>query len=206
MIDELEHVSGRSVSRETLERLERFAALLADENTRQNLISRSTLASVWQRHLLDSGQLLRHAPRGVTWADIGSGAGLPGLIIALLSGDEVSLIEPRRLRTDFLHRCVGALKLDKVKVYCSKAERIVGSFDVITARAVASVPKIFAMTLHLSHPDTRWILPRGRSGAKELAEATRTWQGRFRTEPSMTDGDAVILVAEGVRPRGGTSR
>jgi 16S rRNA (guanine527-N7)-methyltransferase len=125
-------------------------------------------------------------------------------VLAILTEEPMTLIEPRRLRADFLQRCVDVLKLDHVVVQCAKAERVSDEFDVITARAVASADKLIAMTLHLSHPGTRWVLPKGRSGAKELAEVRRTWQGRFWTEPSITEGDAVILLAEGVKPRGGT--
>ena len=206
MIAELSRACGRDVSRETLEKLELYAALLTEENSRQNLIAKSTLDDLWERHILDSAQLLRFGPPNGSWADIGSGAGLPGIVLAILSRSSISLIEPRRLRAEFLSRCVEELRLANAEVHCAKVERVRGPFDVITARAVASASKTFEMALHLSHPGTRWVLPKGRSGAKELAEAKRAWQGRFWTEPSITEGDAVILLAEGVRPRGGTSR
>lgn len=204
MIEDVIEASERPVSRETLEKLHRFVELLVEENARQNLISRSTLDSLWQRHIFDSAQLLRFAPEKASWVDIGSGAGLPGIVIAILSHQPIALVEPRRLRADFLQRVVVDLGLREATVHCAKVERISGSFDVITARAVAPVGTIFAISRHLSHPGTRWVLPKGRSGAKELAEAERAWQGRFRTEPSITEGDAVILLAEGVKPRGGT--
>ena len=206
MINEIRRTSGRDVSRETFGRLERYAELLTGENQRQNLVAKSTLESLWTRHILDSAQLLRFAPAGGSWADIGSGAGLPGIVLALLSDQSITLIEPRRLRAEFLQRCVDDLVLPNATVTCAKVERVSGSFDVITARAVTSAARIFAIAGHLSHPGTLWVLPKGRSGAKELAEARRAWQGRLWSEPSITEGDAVILLAEGVKPRGGTSK
>jgi 16S rRNA (guanine527-N7)-methyltransferase len=127
-------------------------------------------------------------------------------VVAIVSQDPITLVEPRKLRCDFLQRCIDQLGLDHVSVQCAKVERVSGTFDVVTARAVASIDKLFTASVHLSHAKTRWVLPKGRSGAKELAEAQRSWQGRFWTEPSITEGDAVIVLAEGVKPRGGTSK
>ena len=101
MIDRLSAVVGRDVSRETFEKIGAYAALLRDESGRQNLVSASTLEHLWERHLLDSAQLVRFEPHaGASWVDIGSGAGLPGIVIACLVEGPVTLIEPRRLRGD----------------------------------------------------------------------------------------------------------
>lgn len=204
MRNALSRATGFDVSRETCERLDEFVALLLLENDQQNLISRSTVETVWQRHILDSAQLLRFGPAGGRWLDIGSGAGLPGIVLATLGVSGITLVEPRRLRTDFLQRCVDQLDLRNAEVICGKAESLSGQWDVITARAVASIPKLFALAAGMAHPGTTWILPKGRSGAKELAEAQASWQGRFRTEPSLTADDAAIVVAEGVKPKGRT--
>lgn len=204
MIDLVSEASGTPVSRETFRNLELYVDLLLQENERQNLISRATVGDIWQRHIADSAQLIRFAPRPDSpWIDIGAGPGLPGIVIALLTSGPVTLVEPRRLRATFLETCVDRLKLDdRVNIICGKAEKASGKYDAITARAVAAIDRLFAMTLPLAHRDTRWILPKGRSGRKELEAAQTSWQGRFRTEPSITDGQAVIVVAEGVRPRG----
>jgi len=201
VIERLEEVSGRPVSRETLEKIESYAALLREESERQNLVSASTLESLWDRHILDSAQLARFAlPGGASWADIGSGAGLPGIILACLVDGPVTLIEPRRLRADFLHRVVESLSLE-AQVIGSKVERVEGSFDVITARAVARLSKLFEISAHLSTTNTIWALPKGRGAAEELSEAQRAWQGVFRVEQSVTDPDSQIVVATGVRSR-----
>ncbi len=187
------------VSRETSEKLRRFATLLIAENDRQNLVAKSTLDDLWRRHIDDAAQLIPHDARSATWLDIGSGAGLPGIVIAILTNSPMILVEPRRLRADFLQRVVVDLALDATVVQ-SKIESLKRPpVDVITARAVASIDRLFTMALHLSHYGTRWILPKGRSANLELEEARKSWQGDFRLEPSRTDPDAQILIASNVR-------
>jgi len=189
------------VPRETMRRIEHFVALLAEENQRQNLVSKSTVPDVWRRHIADAAQLVAFAPNRGSWLDIGSGAGLPGLVIAIITGEPMLLIEPRRLRSDFLQRTIAALDLGPtVLVIQSKVEAVrYPPVDVITARAVASIEQLFEIAVHLSHKGTIWVLPKGRSAKSELDEARRTWQGDFRLEPSRTDPEAQIVIASRVR-------
>jgi 16S rRNA (guanine527-N7)-methyltransferase len=192
------------VPRETRAKLDQYVALLLDENDRQNLIGRSTEEEIWERHIADSAQLVRFAPRpDSSWLDIGSGAGLPGMVVAILTDGPVTLVEPRKLRANFLQRAVETLGFgSRVTVYAAKAERIAGAFDVITARAVASLDSLLRISHHLSTDKTVWLFPKGKSAQKELEEARRAWQGDFRLEPSMTSQEAAILVASGVRRKG----
>jgi 16S rRNA (guanine527-N7)-methyltransferase len=197
----IEEAAGRSVSRETLERLELYVQLLRNENARQNLVSASTLDQILERHIADSAQLARFEPfPKASWVDIGSGAGLPGIVIASIVDGPVTLAEPRRLRADFLHKVVESLGL-AATVVCCKAERVEGKFDIITARAVAALPRLLEISHHLSTGKTVWALPKGRSAKSELAEVQRAWQGRFHVERSVTDADSFIVVATGVRAR-----
>ena len=201
MIEALEQAAGRPVSRETFDRLQEYVALLAEESRRQNLISASSLGNVWQRHILDSAQLVRFEPHdGASWADLGSGAGLPGVVVACLVTGPVTLIEPRRLRADFLHKVSESLGLN-VSVFCGKAERASGTFDVIAARAVSNLSDLLKISAHLSTRKTVWVLPKGRSAESELAEAQRTWQGVFHVEQSVTDAGSFIVVGTGVRAK-----
>ena len=201
MIERLEQVADRPVSRETLEKLEAYVALLREENGRQNLVSAATLDQAWERHIFDSAQLVRYEPcPGAAWVDVGSGAGLPGIVIACLVEGPVTFIEPRRLRAEFLHKACESLQL-RASVLCARAERIEGSFDVITARAVAALVQILKISAHLSTRKTVWALPKGRSASAELAEAKRTWQGAFHVEQSVTDAESFIVVATGVRAK-----
>lgn len=202
MIHRLAEVTRRDVSRETFERLEAYIALLKEENQRQNLISAATLDQIWERHVLDSAQLVRFEPHsGAAWADVGSGAGLPGIVIACLVHGPVTLIEPRRLRAEFLTDTVAALGLP-ARVEAVKVERVHGAFDVLTGRAVAPLARFLEISRHLSTGKTVWALPKGRSAQSELAEARRSWQGSFRIEQSVTDDESQIVIATGVRAKG----
>ena len=201
MIEALARTAGRPVSRETFAKLEAYVALLRAENERQNLVSAATLDVVWERHILDSAQLVRFEPhRGTSWVDLGSGAGLPGIVVACMVDGPVTLVEPRRLRAEFLHKAVAALGLD-TKIEVAKAERVSGRFDIITARALAPLSKLFEISHHLSTGKTVWALPKGRSARGELAEARRAWQGAFHVERSITDADGLIVVGTGVSRR-----
>ena len=201
MIDRLAQAAGRSVSRGTYEKIEAYVAFVRAENTRQNLISASSVEHIWARHIVDSAQLARFEPwAGASWLDIGSGAGLPGIVLACIVEGPVTMIEPRPLRAEFLHKVTESLGLRAV-VLQAKAERAEGSYEVITARAVAPLPRLFELSHHLSTGKTVWALPQGRSASTELAEAQRTWQGVFHVERSVTDADSYIVVATGVRAK-----
>ena len=201
MIDRLSAVVGRDVSRETFDQIETYGALLREEAKRQNLVSASTLENLWERHILDSAQLVRLEPHaGASWVDVGSGAGLPGIVIACLVAGPVTLIEPRRLRADFLHKLCESLRLN-ASVFVGKAERAGGKYEVITARAVSNLANLFKISAHLSTRNSLWVLPKGQGAERELAEAQQAWQGAFHVERSVTDPESRIVVATRVRAR-----
>jgi 16S rRNA (guanine527-N7)-methyltransferase len=203
MIEALERAAARPVSRETFARLERYVERLIAASATQNLIAASTADTVWERHILDCAQLVRFEPRpGAAWIDIGSGAGLPGLVVAALVEGPVTLVEPRRLRAAFLAEASNALHLAKrVTVVPAKIEQVREKFDVITARAVAPLGRLLGMAHHLAHEETVWALPKGKNAKSELVEAQRSWQCEARSEPSCTDPDAAILVLSKVRAK-----
>jgi len=194
MRDRLEQVAGRPVSRETFEKLRAYVELLTAASERQNLISASTIDQIWERHVIDSAQLVRfESSKGASWVDVGSGAGLPGIVIACLVKGPVRLVEPRRLRAEFLQKAAQSLSINAT-VEQAKIERVNGKFDVITGRAVAALPRFLALCDHLSTRKTLWVLPKGKSAQSELAEARRAWQGVFHVERSATDAEAQIIV------------
>lgn len=196
------------VPRGTMARLDAFAALLRDENERQNLVSRASLDQLWLRHIADSAQLLRFAPSpGARWIDLGTGAGFPGLIVAALHPGPVTLVEERRLRADFLHRAAETLAV-AVEIVAGKAERLKPrAFDAISARAFAPLGRLLDLGTAFSTRNSVWILPKGRSAQSELEALDPSWQGDFRLEPSVTDPEARIIVAQGVhRTAKGRSR
>ncbi len=193
------------VPRETIARLEAFADLLRHENERQNLVSRGTLDRIWERHFLDSAQLTRFAPsNSATWLDLGTGAGFPGLIVAAIHGGPVTMVESRRLRVDFLRRAADVLGIaDQATILLDRVERVpTTEFDVISARAFAPMPELLELAHRFSTGKTRWILPKGRSARSELEAVESSWQGSFRLEPSLTDAESGIIIADAVRPRG----
>jgi 16S rRNA (guanine527-N7)-methyltransferase len=197
----LDDIVGFDVSRETLDRLGLYEAMVRDEAERQNLVSRGTLDDFWERHIADSAQLVRYERAGgASWVDIGSGAGLPGIVIACLVEGPVSLVEPRRLRADFLHKVVGALGLS-AQVLDVNAARATGSFDMITARAVAPLAEMLKLSLHLSTRKTTWVLPKGRNAETEVAQVQRSWQGKFHVERSVTDAESGIVVVTDVKAK-----
>jgi 16S rRNA (guanine527-N7)-methyltransferase len=192
------------VSRETM--LARYVALLVDEAARQNLVSASTLEQIWSRHIVDSAQLIPLAVDATDgpWLDIGSGAGLPGLVIALVDARPVILVEPRGLRVAFLERAIEALGVgDRVTIFHGKVEtvRLATPAAIVTARAVMELGKLFAAAAPCTDSSTVWVLPKGRNAQSEVDAARRTWQGVFHVEPSITSPDSGIVIARKVRPR-----
>lgn len=183
-----------------MERLDAFVALLREESERHNLVSRATLGQIWSRHIADSAQLLRFAPSSeASWVDLGTGAGFPGLVVAALHRGPVTLVEERRLRVDFLRRAAEVLGV-KPEILAMRVERLPARpFDVISARAFAPLPRLLALATGLSTAKTVWLLPKGRNAASELEALDPSWQGDFRLEPSLTDPEAAIVVAERVR-------
>lgn len=180
-------------------RLDQFGALVIAENASQNLIAPATVAQIWSRHLLDSAQLLVLGDGEGDWLDIGSGAGFPGMVIALLSNRPVTLVEPRGRRVEFLSAAVDELGLKNVKVVKGRAESLPAyAFSIISARAVASLEDLLAMTRHLRDARTRLVLPRGRAAAAEIDLAWSRWQGVFHVEHSLTDPESLIVIADGV--------
>ena len=178
-------------------RIERLVAMLAVENTRQNLIAAASLNSVWQRHVADSAQLLDHVPRETTsWLDLGTGAGFPGLVIAAMRPEwGLVLVESRRRRVEWLSEAVEALSLPNCAIEGRRLEDVAARpVGVISARAFAPLPKLIALARRFSTSDTLWLLPKGRSAAQEVAELPKSLKTAFHVEQSATDADSGIVV------------
>lgn len=180
-------------------RLERFAAMLVAESAQQNLIAASTIPILWVRHIADSAQLLvLDGDRDGLWLDLGSGPGLPGLVVALLSGRPMALVESRKRRCDFLRAVIGDLSLAHVEVVEAPLERVeTRAAATISARAFAPLDKLIDLSARFSTESTRWLLPKGRNAVKELALLPQPWQNLFHVEQSRTDADSQILVGTG---------
>lgn len=181
------------------ERLDRFAAMLVAENDLQNLIAASTIPTLWVRHIADSAQLLALDPAtDGLWIDLGSGPGLPGLVVAILSERPMLLVESRKRRCDFLREVAHSLDLTHVEVAEAPLERVaMRPASTISARAFAPLDRLIGLSTRFSTESTRWLLPKGRNAVKELALLPEAWQRMFHVEQSRTDADSRILVGMG---------
>lgn len=192
------------VSRETLECLELWLAELRRWQARINLVGASTLEDPWRRHILDSAQLLHFLPPGTRrLVDLGSGAGLPGLILAILGAPEVHLVESDRRKAAFLLSCKGKLGLEGVVVHAERAERLqLPPADVVTARALAPLDELLPLALRFADSRTRFLFLKGREVESELTRARRSWKITARLHPSLASAEGRILEIEQVRAIG----
>lgn len=185
------------VSRETLSRLDTLVTELARWQTIKNLVGPATLQEVWTRHIADSLQLLALAPNARTWLDLGSGAGFPGLVLAIAgSGTEVHLVESNSRKCAFI-RQVARLTGAPARVHETRLEAVVPDFqgrvDVVSARALAALPQLLAWTQPLLTTGTTGLFPKGREALAELTEARKSWTFQEEMIPSRTDSEARIL-------------
>lgn len=185
-----------------LTRLERFVELLLAEAECQSLISRSTFGAVWSRHIADSAQLFPLASDvNGTWVDVGSGGGLPGIVVAILRDAPLQMVEPRRRRVEFLRAACQELGLNHASVVQGNVQSVETKCSILSARAVTNLPDLFTWTHNVVSRETLLLLPRGANAVSDLAIVRRAWHGVFHVEPSITDPAAGIVVAKEVRPR-----
>lgn len=186
-----------AVSRETADRLSAYAALLRRWNSRINLVGRATIEELEERHLRDSLQLASLSrPEGL-WADLGSGAGLPGIVLAAAwqgTGVRIILVESDQRKAAFLRQAIRELALAGTEVLNQRIESAAPlNADHVSARALAALPKLMSYaTRHLQPLGTAW-LPKGRSWRNEVEEARRDWRFKLAAHPSETDPQAAIL-------------
>jgi len=184
------------VSRETLDRLKIHVGLLSDWSARHNLVSRRSLDDVWRRHVWDSAQLAAFVPQNATKiVDLGSGAGFPGLILAALLGDRMSvtLYEATRKKAEFLAHAARAMRL-KVEIRNRRIEDEENQpYDVVTARALAPLGALLGYSERFCVRRTVCLFLKGQSVAAELTEARKSWRMKVSQHQSATDPTGVIL-------------
>jgi 16S rRNA (guanine527-N7)-methyltransferase len=187
-----------SVSRETMARLERFAALLKHWQRAINLVSAASAAPLWRRHMLDSAQLLPMIPREArTLVDIGTGGGLPGLVLAILLADrpafKAHLIESDRRKAAFLAVAAGETGAP-IEVHAVRAELAPSlRADVVTARACAPLGKLLSYAARFWGPGTIGLFHKGRESAHELTQARESWTFEVKSVASRSDPSGTIL-------------
>jgi len=184
-----------SVSRETLERLEAYQRLLLTWNGKINLISKADEADVWPRHVEDCLQLARYVPTNTpTILDIGSGAGFPGLILAIATNIPTTLVESDARKCAFLQEA-ARITAAPATILCSRIESAsLPQFPVITARALASVRKLLTLTTPHLAPGGTLIFPKGATVDTEIAEAETEWTMTIHRHPSQTHTLGTVLA------------
>jgi 16S rRNA (guanine527-N7)-methyltransferase len=192
------------VSRETLEKLEHYAALLKKWNPRINLVAKSTLDDLWTRHIVDSAQLNQMAPHPVRhWVDLGSGGGFPGLVIAIMaletgSPTNVTLVESDARKSAFLRTVIRETGA-KASVITDRVEEIAPLFaDVISARALADLPTLLWFVERHLAPSGVALFLKGQAWEKELSAAQEAWKFDHQVAKSITEEGPVILRISGV--------
>jgi len=155
-------------------RAERYAGLLAGAGVERGIIGPNEVPRIWERHLLNSAAVAELVPRGSSLVDLGSGAGLPGIVLAMLLGDsDVVLLEPMLRRAAFLEECVAELGLANARVVRARAEQMAGELavDVVTARAVAPLDRLAALAVGLLKPGGIVLAVKGAKASAEVREA-----------------------------------
>jgi len=198
-----EFAAATGVSRETLAHLKAYAELLRDWNARHNLVSPRSLEDLWQRHFWDSAQLARLIPDSAkTMVDLGSGAGFPGLVLAELLRDRVSvaLWEATGKKSAFLQAAAGQMQLSVTVENRRMEDAPDRPFDVITARACAPLPRLLSYAQHFIGPNSVCLFLKGQNVGAELTEAHKSWKMKLRQTPSLTDPSGMILELRELSP------
>lgn len=202
--------SAFPVSRETVDRLETYAGLLRQWQKAVNLVAPGTLEAVWGRHFADSAQLWRRGQAAWTWTDLGSGAGFPGLVIAILAaelspppGCRVTLIESDMRKAAFLRevarRTGVSVDILSIRIETAATQIKVPATDCVSARALAPLDRLLGLALPFFGPDTTGLFLKGREVDAEIENARKSWAFEIELIPSMTQEDARIAVVRRLR-------
>lgn len=182
--------------------LERFIFALTEANAVMNLVGPDTLPDVWNRHIWDSAQLLDHAPDAMTWADLGAGAGFPGVVLAIMlkatPRSHVWLIDSLGKRCRFLQEMVDALSL-RATVINGRAEENAVTVDVVTARAVAPMEKLLGYAQPYLQRGAQGLFLKGEKAEAEVAEARKVWQFQSDLSVSRSDPRGRIVSVRSLR-------
>jgi len=199
------HSASSNVSRETLDRLHAYADLVRRWNPRINLVAASTLSDLWERHVVDSMQVFDHADRtATTWADLGSGGGLPGIVCAILALElmpdcSFTLVESDKRKAAFLLVCKQEFALN-LTVRIERAERLAPlSAQIVSARALAPLPQLLPLVARHIASGGCALLPKGKNHAAELEAARAEWHFQVTSHVSTTDAWARILALKDIQ-------
>ena len=200
-------VRQSNVSRETMARIGAYLAVLDDWRERINLIGPGEGRHLWRRHVLDSLQLLKEIfPTDLRLADLGSGAGFPGLVLACAlaerEGTGVTLVEKSVRKSQFLEAAIAAVRLPATVLnHRLEDPPPKDRFDVVTARALAPLPKLLGYAHGWLKPSGKALLMKGRDAVKELTLARESWTFEMSSRPSLSSPEGQILTVSDLRPR-----
>jgi 16S rRNA (guanine527-N7)-methyltransferase len=189
------------VSHETLTKFDRYAEILIEWNQKFNLVSESTLPHIWSRHFLDSAQLFKHIdPAGKHIADLGSGAGFPGLVLSIMGIPGIRLIESTRKKAAFLDTVIAELGLT-AKTCNERIETMQQTFDIMTARALKPLSDMLPLIHKIMRKNAKLVLLKGENLDIELAAAAKFWTFQTEKIPSITSpfGSVVIIRDIGLK-------
>ena len=191
--------AASGVSRETMARLETYAELLLRDRRGSALVSRAGVADLWRRHMLDSAQLLVLAPAGArVWVDLGSGAGYPGMVLAIMDAGEVHLIESNARKCRFLHRVARATRTE-VRIHHARIEALEPwPADVVTARALAALPALVDYARPFFAEHTVGLFPKGQDVERELTAATKYRRISVERVASVSSDGGTVLIVKGL--------
>jgi 16S rRNA (guanine527-N7)-methyltransferase len=200
--ERIEFLKKTPVSHETMDKLDRYAELLVEWNQKFNLIAKSTLSHIWTRHFLDSAQLMLHIqPKTAVVADLGSGAGFPGLVLSILGICNVHLIESTGKKAGFLQLVNKELGL-KATIHSRRIEEMKNfRADVITARAIAPLPELLKLSMPLIKKDSLCLFLKGQNVDRELTDSKKYWTFDSEKIPSLSDASGNVLIIRHLRSK-----
>jgi 16S rRNA (guanine527-N7)-methyltransferase len=196
----------QNVSRETYDKLRAYEALIRKWNPSINLVAKSTLSDVWNRHIIDSAQVYAAASgeKSSIWTDMGSGGGLPGIVIATLTQGEdqqtnVTMVESEKRKSVFLRTAIRELGLSNAEVINERIEGAqISISDIVSARALAPLTDLFTLSQGFADQNTTFLFQKGKNWASEIEVAQNHWSFEYDAIKSETDSNAVILKIRGL--------
>jgi len=179
--------------------LEDYVLAVLQENQNFNFIGKSTILDIWERHILDSAQLMKFIPnKNIKFADLGSGAGFPGMVLSILGLREIHLIEKAFRKADFLRK-VKLLSTNRVFVHQAKLEEMNATqFDCIVSRALAPLPKLLEYVEKFLKKDGYCLFLKGKNLPQELEEAQKNFQFEYELQPSLTSSESNVIKVSNI--------
>ena len=192
-----------NVSYETITKLNKYLILLKNSQLKFNLVSNKSLEDIWNRHFLDSFQIIKFIGNNKRMLDFGSGAGFPGMVCGICSTNYVYLVDSNKIKVSFLKQIKKKLNLKNVFVYHTRIEnfRTKKKFDVICSRAVSSLENLLSYTIDFSNLNTRFIFLKGKKVDKEIIFSKKKWSYNLKCETSITNKEGKILIIKNLKKK-----